>query len=351
MKFIILILGLVLGIFLGVKPGITQPKPIWWRVLFAVVMTVLVFTSLHPPIAGTFADAVIAGRADSSSIVPVHIAPTKGGTFEPPSKMWTVHVNDVVNVSDPSKTISLLCDEDLYNKAESFQQDVVVYVKRLDNDITFKVEKIGVKNPMFTLPYIMGLEERARIMFYHVPAAWMAFLAYLVSMIFGLRYLKTGAFKDDIVSSSSAAIGTVFCILATVTGAVWAKFNWGKFWNWDPRQTSIFVLLLIYGAYFALRSAIENPVKKARLSSVYSVIGCVAALFFIYVIPRMYDGLHPGSKDSGDAGPVLSANPGTLDFSKQIILSLSYMAFAMLYFWATNLSSRIRILSLKATNK
>lgn len=341
MKFIILLLGFVFGIFFGIKPGIKKPKPVWWRIVFFLVMSVMIFMALEPPIAGTFADAVIMGRADSASVVPVHIAPNKGGTFEPSAKQWTIHVNDVANVSDPLKTISLECSELLYHQAESFQQDIVVYVQRLQNDISFKVVKIGTKNPMFTLPFVMGLEERMRIMFFHVPAAWVAFLAYFVSMIYGIRYLREGVYTDDTLSSSSAAIGTVFCILATVTGAVWAQFNWGKFWNWDPRQTSIFVLLLVYGAYFALRTSIENPVKRAKLSGVYSIIACIAALFFIYIYPRMYEGLHPGSKDSGDAGPVFAKS---IDYTKDVILSAAMAVFIILYFWCLSISARTRIL-------
>lgn len=347
LKFLFILTGFSLGIGLGITPGILKPKPLWWRIAFLLIMTIIVFCSLQPPIAGTFADAVIAGRANPSAVVPVHVAPTKGGTFDAQSKLWNVHVNDIQNVTETRKTVLLLCNENLYSQAGSFQQDMVIYVKRLGNDITYNVESVGVKNPMFTLPYIMGLEERARIMFFHVPAAWIAFLAYVVSMIYGIKYLRRPLLEYDILSSSAAMAGTVFCILATVTGAVWAKFNWGKFWNWDPRQTSIFVLLLVYGAYFALRSAIENPVKRARLSSVYSVLGCVAALFFIYIIPRLYDGLHPGSKDSGNAGPVLSTASDSLDTTKQIILSLAYAGFTILFYWIMSLSARIRLVSTK----
>lgn len=342
-KFLFILAGFTLGIGLGITPGIVKPKPIWWRITFILIMSLVVFFSLHPPIAGTFDDAAIAGRANPDALVPVHVAPTKGGTFDTQSKLWNVQVNDVQNVTETRNTVQLHCTESLYNEAGSFQQDLVVYVKRFDNDITFSVESVGIKNPMFTLPFIMGLEERARIMFFHVPAAWIAFIAYVVSMIYGIRYLRHPLPEYDILSSSAAMTGTVFCILATVTGAVWAKFNWGKFWNWDPRQTSIFVLLLVYGAYFALRSAIENPVKRARLSSVYSVLGCIAALFFIYILPRLYDGLHPGSKDSGNAGPVLSTASDSLDTTKQIILSLAYAGFTILFYWIMSLSARTRI--------
>ena len=125
-------------------------------------------------------------------------------------------------------------------------------------------------------------------------------------MYYGIRYLRKRDITDDIRSSSAAGLGLLFCILATVTGAVWAKFNWGSFWNWDPRETSIFVLLLIYGAYFSLRSAIEVEEKRATLSSVYSIIAAVTVPFFVFIMPRIMTGLHPGAAGDPDgAGPVI----------------------------------------------
>src|SRR3972149_7397567 len=95
----------------------------------------------------------------------------------------------------------------------------------------------------YDLPNIPGLEQRARIIFFHVPMAWVTVIAFLVSMIYGIRYLARKDPIDDIRSVSSAGLGFLFCFLATVPGSIWAKFNWGSFWNWDPRETSIFLLL------------------------------------------------------------------------------------------------------------
>jgi heme exporter protein C len=122
----------------------------------------------------------------------------------------------------------------------------------------------------------------------------------------------------------------VFCILATVTGAVWAKFAWGQFWSWDPRQTSIFAILLIYGALFALRSSIESEDKRATLSAVYSMIAFVTVPFFIFIMPRIMKGLHPGSADDSNAGPVIDFQ---MNSSMQLIFFLSLIGFTILYFW------------------
>lgn len=187
-------------------------------------------------------------------------------------------------------------------------------------------------------PVIPGLEDKARNIFFHVPTAWTSVVAFLVSMYFGYRYLRTKNMDNDIASVSSAGLGFLFCVLATVTGALWAKFNWGTYWNWDPRQTSIFVLLLIYGAYFALRSAIETDEKRASLSAVYSIVAGLTVPFFIFVLPRMMTGLHPGAKgDVGGKGPVVEFKmaPNML-----VIFLISLFGFTLLYVWLFHLRVR-----------
>jgi len=188
-------------------------------------------------------------------------------------------------------------------------------------------------------PNIPGLGEKARNILYHVPIAWTTVVAFLVSTFYGFRYLKTKDLDYDVKSVSSAGLGFLFCFLATVTGAIWAKFNWGSFWNWDPRETSIFVLLLIYGAYFALRSALETEEKRATLSAVYAIIAGITVPFFIFVMPRIMTGLHPGAKGDPDgSGPVVQfkMSPNML-----IIFLLGLLGFTLLYFWLLNMRVRV----------
>jgi heme exporter protein C len=196
-----------------------------------------------------------------------------------------------------------------------------------------------VPNPQHwsEFPFIPGLEDKARILFYHVPMAWTAVLAFFVSMGYGIKYLTKKNLDDDVRSAASAGLGLLFCILATVTGSVWAKFNWGSFWNWDPRQTSIFVLLLIYGAYFALRSALELDERKATLSAVYSIIAGVTVPFFIFIMPRIVASLHPE--------PIVNAEGKIHMNTTMLIVFLSSLAgFTALYFWMLSLSIRAKLL-------
>jgi heme exporter protein C len=189
-----------------------------------------------------------------------------------------------------------------------------------------------VKNPnaWYEFPYIEGLKENAKIIFFHVPTAWLTVIAFLMSTIYSFKYLRKKNLDDDAKAYSAAQLGLIFCVLATVTGAVWAKFAWGQFWSWDPRQTSIFAILLIYGALFALRSSIESEDKRATLSAVYSLIAFITVPFFIFIMPRIMKGLHPGSAEDSNAGPIVDFQ---MNSNMQLIFFLSLIGFTILYFW------------------
>jgi heme exporter protein C len=202
------------------------------------------------------------------------------------------------------------------------------------------------KNPVhwYQFPDIPGLGQNAKIIFFHVPTAWLTVVAFFMSTIFSFKYLRKKNLDDDVKSYAAAQLGMIFCILATVTGAIWAKFAWGSYWNWDPRQTSIFALLLIYGAWFALRSSIESEEKRATLSSVYSMIAFVTVPFFIFVMPRIMSGLHPGSADDSNAGPVVDFK---MNGNMQLIFFLSMIGYTILYFWMWNVGYRSMLLKEK----
>jgi heme exporter protein C len=153
----------------------------------------------------------------------------------------------------------------------------------------------GVAVAMFILvPQYEGLGNAGRIVIMHVPTAWVAVLAFTVSAIFSALYLWKGRPEHDDYALSAAENGFLFTALATVTGMIFSQVVWGVYWNWDPRQTSIFVLLLIYAALFALRSAIDDVQRRRQLSAVYSLFAFVTMPFLFFVAPRMAEStLHP----------------------------------------------------------
>ena len=169
-----------------------------------------------------------------------------------------------------------------------------------------------------------------------------------MEMVYGFKYLKGKNLDDDAKSNAALQLGMMFCILATVTGSIWAKFTWGAFWHWDPRETSIFVLLLIYGSLFALRSAIENEDKRARLSAVYSIFSFLTVPFFIFIMPRIMTGLHPGSANDDTSGPVVDFK---MNANMQLIFYLSLLSFTILYYWIWNISYKSIIIKDKLSRK
>ncbi len=146
----------------------------------------------------------------------------------------------------------------------------------------------------FYAPAASGFQgQSSRIVFFHVPTAWVATLAFLVSCIASIRYLRSRAEKEDIRAQVASSLGLTFAVLATVTGSIFARIMWGSYWNWDPRETSITFLLLIYAAYFALRAAIPDPERRAAMAAVYSILAFVTVPFLVFVVPRIYWSLHP----------------------------------------------------------
>jgi len=146
---------------------------------------------------------------------------------------------------------------------------------------------------IFLVPPIKGLGSLAKIIFFHVPTAWVAVIAFFTSAFFAAKFLRTGNFSADKFSARAAKLGFAFVILSTVSGAIFSKLTWGAYWNWDPRQTTIFVLILIYGAYLTLRAAVADERTRAKVSAVYSLLGVLTVPFLVFILPRMYFSLHP----------------------------------------------------------
>lgn len=194
------------------------------------------------------------------------------------------------------------------------------------------ITSINEPTSFIYFPYIPGLDEYIRIFPIHVPLAWVAVLAFVLSLINSVQFLRTKTQLYDLSAYSAALWGVMFCLGATITGMIWAKHSWGSYWNWDPRETSIFLLLLVYFAYFALRSAITSEQTKATLSAVYSIIAGISMPFFIFIIPRIASGLHPGSADNQDA-PIISSGQSILDSSLLYSFGFSLFAFTLLFFY------------------
>jgi len=193
----------------------------------------------------------------------------------------------------------------------------------------------------FYAPAARGFKgESARIVFFHVPQAWVAVLAFCVNLVFSIRYLRKRDALDDARAAAAARLGLVFAVLATVTGSLFARVMWNHFWNWDPREVSIAILLLIYFAYFALREAVADEERRGALSASYAVLAFVTMPFLIFVVPRIYWSLHPDT--------ILNTR-GSIDMESRMfqVLIGSLVGFTALFFWLYSLDVRMARIRLK----
>lgn len=341
MKALIIASGVILGIILGLFPGINRPKPLIWKVLAFTLMLLLILVTFIPPIGANFATAKYLANAydDYSGNLLVNIS--NNIKYIEKEKIWKVDV-----LQNKRRETLILKSKKLPQEIASGNKLVVKFKYDRTKDVFIYCSTVSI-NPPLTFPLVPGLEEQIRIMNFHVPVAWISVLAYFFAMFYAIQYLRTRNPDYDLKASSAAEIGIIFTILATVTGMIWAKLNWGSFWNWDPRETAIFLLLLIYGAYFALRAAIENEDLKAKLSSVYSIIAFITVPFLVFALPRILAGLHPGSENDATAGPILSTQENTLNYLQQVAFSMGFAAFSMLFFWLLNLRYRLKKIEYK----
>ena len=187
-------------------------------------------------------------------------------------------------------------------------------------------------------PLVPVLGETTRVLYFHIPSAWVTVVALGWSMLHSVLYLIRRDLRHDHHAAAAAELGLLFCLVATASGSLWAKAMWGSYWNWDPRETSIFFLLLIYAAYLALRSSIDQEERRARLSAVYSVIAFVSVPFLIFVVPRIYFTLHPD--------PIINPR-GKLDMDPRIrVVFFALLAgFTALFYWI--LALRVRVARLE----
>ena len=166
---------------------------------------------------------------------------------------------------------------------------------------------------IFLVPPIKGLGDVAKIIFFHVPTAWVAVVAFFVSAFYAAKFLRTFNFSFDRLSERAARLGFIFVLMSTVSGAIFSKLTWGAYWNWDPRQTTIFVLILIYGAYLTLRAAVPDEKVRAKVSAVYSLLSVLTVPFLVFILPRMYFSLHPS--------PVLNSS-GRVEMDSIVLIVL-----------------------------
>ncbi len=152
---------------------------------------------------------------------------------------------------------------------------------------------------MLYAPIELTMGRVQKVFYFHVAASWSGMLGFLVATVAAIAYLKTNDLRWDIASLAGVEIGMVFIALGIISGSIWARPVWNTWWTWDPRLTTTLIMELIYSAYLLLRGGVDDPVRRAKLSAVYAIVGFTSVpLTFISI--RVFRTIHPVLVGSSD---------------------------------------------------
>lgn len=194
----------------------------------------------------------------------------------------------------------------------------------------------GLYLGLFVAPPDYQQGESYRIIFVHVPSAWMSMFIYVFMAVLSGIYLIWNIKLADVMARSSAALGASFTFLALVTGSLWGKPMWGTWWVWDARLTSELILLFLYLGYIALVSAIEDQRTAARAGGLLILVGVVNIPIIHYSV-EWWNTLHQGAT-------VTRLDKPAIHVSMLIPLLLMALAFQFYYFTVVMLRARNEVL-------
>ena len=159
---------------------------------------------------------------------------------------------------------------------------------------------IGLGWGFFGTPDDYQQGSTVKILFIHVPSAFIAINAWFMMVVASLIWLIRRHHVSALAAKAAAPVGVVMTLIALITGAIWGQPMWGTWWAWDPRLTSFLILFVFYLGYIALWSAIEDPDKAADLTAVLCLVGSVFALLSRYAVLFWAQGIHQGASLSLD---------------------------------------------------
>jgi heme exporter protein C len=172
-----------------------------------------------------------------------------------------------------------------------------------------------------------------RLMYIHVPSAWLAYLAFAVVFVASIAYLRTKKTRWDRLAAASAEVGVLFTALAIALGSIWGKPIWGTWWTWDPRLTTTAILLLIYVGYLAVRALPDSPARRGRWAAVVGIVGFLDVPI-VQLSVTWWRSLHQGPT-------VRLLGKSTIAPSMLAALLVGVGAFTLLYLYLVTLRLRV----------
>jgi heme exporter protein C len=166
---------------------------------------------------------------------------------------------------------------------------------------------IGLYISFFVAPSDYQQGESYRIIFIHVPAAWMSMFIYVVMATYAAIGLIWNIKLSDMMAGALAPTGAMFTFLALWTGAIWGKPTWGAWWVWDARLTSELILLFLYLGFLSLRAAIDDPRRASRASGLLALVGVINVPIIYYSV-KWWNTLHQGASISPSKGTSMAVS-------------------------------------------
>jgi len=188
--------------------------------------------------------------------------------------------------------------------------------------VTLVLLAIGLYLGFFVAPTDYQQGEAYRIMFVHVPAAWMSMFIYLVMATYAGLGLIFNTRLSSMMATALAPTGAMFTFLALWTGALWGKPMWGTWWVWDARLTSELILLFLYLGFMSLQAAIDDPRRASRAGAVLALVGAVNVPI-IYFSVKWWNTLHQGASISFDKAPSMAATM----LAAMLIMALAFWCY------------------------
>jgi len=206
---------------------------------------------------------------------------------------------------------------------------------------------VGLYLSFFVAPpdYLQG--EMVRIMFIHVPFAWLAMAGYGVMALASLGTLVWRHPLADVTAKSAAPIGAAFTFLALVTGSLWGRPTWGAWWVWDARLTSVLILFLLYLGIIALWRAVDDPGKAARAAAILTLIGTVNLPIIKFSVD-WWNSQHQGESIVRADGPTIYPTMLWPLFEMALTMTILFAALLVMTMRNEILRRRVRSMQLAA---
>jgi heme exporter protein C len=336
---------------------------LWWKILSAALVLTTLILGLKTPLAPGVAKVSPEQLNYGATSVEIQGYNTRFREAESSLQVWLTNGDavfcpyEMVVVDDTRLRASFSIDESiadaffdlhvhnvedgkLYFPSAFLQKGMDV---SLDPDKTENcLQPIAAQASLpFDFPNQPILNETIRNLLFHVPSWFAMIFIMFVSLVYSIKYLRISDMMSDIAATNAAHVGLLFSAIGLATGSIWARFTWGAWWVSDPRLNGAALGVLVYLAYFVLKSSVNDQEKSARLGAVYNIFAFARMMLFVMVLPRMTDSLHPG----------VGGNPAfsqyDLDDNMRMVFYPAVIGWIGMSLWIFNIRNRMGRLSYK----